>query len=197
MGTHGRRGFQRLVLGSVTARVVRRAACSVLTVSDPGAAPDFRRILCPLDLSPSSETTFRYARSVARRTQGRIEVLHVVEGLPEQGNERYALPFEVEGYRRVRIAEAETALQAWLASQAPDGVATQVALPGVARNEIQRWVEERGTSLVVMGIHGRNPLSPFLFGATAWDIIHLAPCPVLTVRGEALPSHENASLARP
>jgi len=59
MGTHGRRGFKRLLLGSVTEAVLREAPCPVLTVPADARAPlpeagTFKRILCPIDFSPSA-----------------------------------------------------------------------------------------------------------------------------------------------
>ena len=86
MGTHGRSGFERLLLGSVTEKVLRKAACPVLSV--PRRAPDvvptpsfgdrsgrpeqsrgapvlFRKIVCPVDFSDSSTEALQYALSLA------------------------------------------------------------------------------------------------------------------------------------
>lgn len=71
VGTHGRSGFQRLFLGSVTEKVIRKATCPALVV--PPRAPDvpagspiqFRRILCAVDLSESSLDALAYAINMA------------------------------------------------------------------------------------------------------------------------------------
>ena len=83
IGTHGRSGFERLMLGSVAEKVLRKAACPVLTV--PAHAPDavpreagsVRRILCPVDFSSSSEDALEYAlASLAQEAHARLTVLH-------------------------------------------------------------------------------------------------------------------------
>jgi nucleotide-binding universal stress UspA family protein len=69
LGTHGRSGFEHLLLGSVTEKVLRRAHCPVLTVGNvpphPRKGPLFRRILCAADLTPASEHTLDMALSLA------------------------------------------------------------------------------------------------------------------------------------
>jgi nucleotide-binding universal stress UspA family protein len=84
MGTHGRRGFSRQLLGSVTEAVLRHVACPVLTV--PPAAPDriegtvaFKKILCPIDYSSSALKALRYALDLARQAGGCVTALHALE----------------------------------------------------------------------------------------------------------------------
>jgi nucleotide-binding universal stress UspA family protein len=76
MGTHGRTGFERLVLGSVAEKVLRRAACPVLTVppraAERPAETMFQRVLCPVDFSPSSESALEFALSLTARTGGSL-----------------------------------------------------------------------------------------------------------------------------
>ena len=88
MGTHGRQGFDRLVLGSTTDRVVRRAACPVLVVSDSShnalaTGPDGRhrlsRILYCTDFSNNSERARGYAMSLAAEYGAELVLLHVAE----------------------------------------------------------------------------------------------------------------------
>ena len=64
MGTHGRRGFERFVLGSVTERVLRRSPCPVLAVppAGRGAAATFRTVVCAVDFGPASMRAVAYAR---------------------------------------------------------------------------------------------------------------------------------------
>ena len=85
IGTHGRSGFERLVLGSVAEKVLRKASCPVMTVPKrlPDAMPTgpvvYNRILCPVDFSESSLHALKYAISMAKEADGRLTVLHVVE----------------------------------------------------------------------------------------------------------------------
>ena len=89
MGTHGRSGFQRLVLGSVADKVLRTASQPVLTVPpgalDPmlsGTGP-FKRILCATDFSECSKAALQYAASLAETARAKLTAVHVVE-LPTQ-----------------------------------------------------------------------------------------------------------------
>ena len=89
MGTHGRSGFERLVLGSVTEKVLRKAACPVLSVprnvGDVVPAPPvlFTRILCAVDFSDCSINALNHAMSLGQEADARLTVLHVIELPPE------------------------------------------------------------------------------------------------------------------
>src|SRR3990170_6375794 len=74
MGTHGRGGFDRLVLGSVTEKVVRSTDVPVLTVPPHSRAPDaglYHTILCPVDFSDASTLALEYALSLAKEADAR------------------------------------------------------------------------------------------------------------------------------
>ncbi len=82
LGSHGRSGFERLVLGSVTEKVLRNAVCPVLTVpprAETAAKLPFRRILCPVDFSVPSLAALQTAFSMAEEADARLIVLHVVD----------------------------------------------------------------------------------------------------------------------
>ena len=106
IGTHGRSGFDRLMLGSVTERILRRVRCPVLTVprrhGSDWVYPKrlFTRILCATDFSASSRKALSFADSIAERANAELTVIHVVElmptfepaviGLPDEKNYRVA-----------------------------------------------------------------------------------------------------------
>lgn len=72
MGTHGRGGFERLVLGSVAEKVLRKAKCPVMTVPPPAVGTSklpFVHLLCPVDFSDSSIAALRFARSRWHRSR--------------------------------------------------------------------------------------------------------------------------------
>ncbi|HSD67224.1 MAG TPA: universal stress protein, partial [Vicinamibacteria bacterium] len=85
MGTHGRAGFERWALGSVTEKVLRKAPCPVLTVPppaeglDPSRAVLFRTIVCPVDFSDASLAALRLALRIAEESAAEITVLHAIE----------------------------------------------------------------------------------------------------------------------
>src|SRR5687767_6480194 len=92
LGTHGRTGFERLMLGSVTEKVVRRASCPVLTVPRGAGGPEqplFGRILCGADFSEAAGRAVQYALSLAQEAKGHLTVLHVLEWMPDEWFARY------------------------------------------------------------------------------------------------------------
>ena len=117
MGTHGRRGFKRLLLGSVTETVLREAPCPVLTVPSSAneassEAVTFKRILCPIDFSPSALQALGFALDLARQADGRVTLMHVVEWLAEEEPQALA-HFNVPEYRRYLAADAGDRLRPW------------------------------------------------------------------------------------
>jgi nucleotide-binding universal stress UspA family protein len=188
LGTHGRSGFERLVLGSVAEKVLRRAACPVLTVP-PAAAhapatprPPYRRILCPVDFSTTSEQALRYALSLAEEAKARLMVLHVLEWFPEQEIREHR-HFDVPEYRRFLEEDARRRLSEAVPAEARAWceLVERVAC-GKPYREILRVAGEEGSDLIVLGVQGRGAMEVLLFGSTANHVVRQASCPVLTVR---------------
>jgi nucleotide-binding universal stress UspA family protein len=188
LGTHGRSGFERFVLGSVTEKVLRRAPCAVLTVppaAAPAAAtprPPYRRILCPVDFSTVSEQALRYALSLAEEAKARLTVLHVLEWFPEQEIREHR-HFNVPEYRRFLEEDARRRLSEAVPAEArPWCELVERVACGKAYQEILRIAGEEGSDLIVLGVQGRGALDVLLFGSTANHVVRQAACPVLTVR---------------
>jgi nucleotide-binding universal stress UspA family protein len=190
MGTHGASGFERLVLGSVTEKVLRKSPCPVMVV--PRRAPDvapvpplFKRILCAVDFSDCSMRALKYATSLAQEADGCLVVAHVfeLEGVMP-GNWRDALT--PESIRKELIA-LEQERRDKLLHAVPDSVNTYCAVEtvmasGTPYREILRLAEEKKSELIVIGIHGRNAADLTFFGSTTNHVVRQATCPVLTVR---------------
>jgi nucleotide-binding universal stress UspA family protein len=92
MGTHGRRGFGRLALGSTIDRAISNVCSPVLVVSNPahkvlttgpGGKPRLSRVLYCTDISINSERVLQYAISLAAECGGELTMFHVVEGAPD------------------------------------------------------------------------------------------------------------------
>jgi nucleotide-binding universal stress UspA family protein len=190
MGTHGASGFERLMLGSVTEKVLRKAPCPVLTV--PRQTPDvmevpplFRRILCPIDFSDCSMRALKYATSLAQEADSTLTVAHVFElegSLPADWREALT-PRSI----RAELVAIEDDRREKLAHAVPDAARTYctvetVMAAGTPYREILRLAAEKQSDLVVIGIHGRNAADLLFFGSTANQIVRHAACPVLTVR---------------
>jgi nucleotide-binding universal stress UspA family protein len=200
MGTHGRRGFDRWAVGSVTEKVLRRSACPVLAirlgadVPIPAGVAPFKRIVCGLDFSKVSREALDYALALAEEADAQLTLVHVVEWqhatdallAPEAGGPNYQ-----EYVERIARQEIDKAVPAaardWCRLE-------KLVVAGKAHAEILRIAEERKAQLIVLGIHGASALNVMLFGSTARHVVRDAPCPVLTVRsswaGEGRNAHD-------
>jgi nucleotide-binding universal stress UspA family protein len=191
MGTHGASGFQHLVLGSVTEKVLRRARCPVLTVPPRlhgAAALPFQRILCPIDFSDSSLSALEWAWSLAEESGAAVSLLHVIEW---PWDEPPAPPFDkLPGHEARQLLEFRSAAEAssrqQLQSLVPDNLRDRcpsepLVRHGKAHREILAAAEGHA-DLIVMGVHGRNVVDLALFGSTTNQVVRGASCPVLTVR---------------
>jgi nucleotide-binding universal stress UspA family protein len=190
MGTHGRSGFQRLVLGSVAAKVLRTALPPVMTVGLPEGASheapsSFTRILCGIDFSECSVAALKYAVALAEGTAARITALNVVEWLPSGYDPLGGPSIDLTSYSAALERAGRERLHSVVTTCTREGVTIEeVVTTGKAHHEMLRLAAEQGTELIVLGIHGRTMIDRMLFGSTAEPVVRRATCPVLTVRPE-------------
>ena len=190
LGTHGRSGLERLFLGSVTEKVIRKATCPTLVVppraSDvpPDAPVRFRRILCPIDFAESSLSALAYALNLAEEADAHLTLLHVIEMPPELREHPLAPNFDVDRIHAAAEADARRRLRDLVPDQARTycTVETDVVEGRAYRRVLQRAAEEEA-DLIVMGVHGRGAVDLLVFGSTTHHVIRAAACPVLIVRG--------------
>lgn len=188
LGTHGRSGFERLLLGSVTERLLRVSTCPVLTV--PRAAADavpvapglFKRILCPTDFSPSSQKAMTWALAIAQESDAELFVLHVFE---------LTASTEYEGFPRSTLAAYRDEYEGWCSERLRDAVPQsartwctvhELRATGAAHREILHAAERHHCDLIVMGVGGGRGLGDRVFGSTTQHVVRAAACPVLTTR---------------
>jgi len=182
MGTHGRSGFDRALLGSVTEKILRKAECAVMTVppADRTATPAHSRrtIVCAVDFSPLSDKAVDYAMSLAQELQARLLLIHTIEWPQERSmsssEEREIDTLRVTARRKLRALVPDEA-RAWCETE-------EAVTLGRAHEEIVRMARERDADLIVLGVHGRSALNLTLFGSTANQVVRHATCPVVTVR---------------
>lgn len=186
IGTHGRGGFERWVLGSVTEKVLRKAPCPVLTVSGHGSAPApaaLKSILCPVDFSEASLRALEYAFSLAQETDARLTLLHVVRELPAASD---PASFDVSGYRARVLEEARRRLHGLVPAGVRDWCTPEERVAtGKPHREIVGAAQAQAAGLIVMGVHGRGVVDLALFGSTTHQVVRAADCPVLTIRTAA------------
>ena len=185
MGTHGRGGFQRLVLGSVTEKVIRRARCPVLTVPHgANRIPDrpFRTILCATDLSKPSADGVQYAQWLADKTGATLVLAHVIEFWPFVET---SVPISMESFRERLHADARKELTR-LVGLGPASARTEVVVvEGRPKRDVLAMATDRDVDLIVIGVAGRGAVDLAVLGSTTHHIIRSAACPVLTVRHTA------------
>ena len=180
MGTHGRQGLDRLAMGSVTERVVRRTRGPVLVVRKPSHdfvthdrnrdPVELHSILSCTDFSDASAAAMKYSLSLAMEYNAELTLLHVLEGMPDSTD------FENQ------VAQATQKIQTLVPREAYNwcSIKTVVRL-GKPYQEIIQLALEARIDLVTMGVRGRNILDVTLFGSTTHRVIQLGSCPVLIV----------------
>jgi nucleotide-binding universal stress UspA family protein len=189
IGTHGRSGFERLLLGSVAEKILRKASCPVLVVPrhaaavPPGDSAPFTEIVCAIDFSASSARALAYALDVAQEADARMTLLHVIEMPPELRALPRAEGIDVPAVRAAAEADCLQRLRAAVPESAHTycAIHTEV-IEGNPAREIVRMAEQRGADLIVMGVQGRSAVDMLIFGSKTHAVLHHAPCPVLTVR---------------
>jgi nucleotide-binding universal stress UspA family protein len=179
MGTHGRRGFERLVMGSVTERMMRHCPMPLLIVGPVNkgsvSPPNIRRILLTTDFSEGTPDAVAFALSIAQECQAKLTLLHVLHDVAA----------DIAGkYRDPLVRGIETQLQKLVPESALDwcDVETRVE-EGLPFKVIPAFVKSGAFDLLVMNIHGKNMLDRALIGSTAERTLRTAAeiCPVLLI----------------
>jgi len=163
MGRHGYTGLTRLLMGSVTARVIGHSPVNVLVV--PGEVPlSFKRLLIASDGSVFSETAWTEALLLAK-TMG-SDLIGVTVATSDRD-----IPVAT---KVVRSLEAAAATQ---------GITLDTMVPmGRPEEGIVKAADFKGASLIIVGSHGRTGLKRLLMGSVAERVIGDAKCPVLVVK---------------
>ena len=180
MGTHGRGGWDRAILGSTTDYVLRRAPCPVLTVG-PHAEPFARGpVLAAVAFGDDEANVIEAAAGFAHAAGVRLVALHVVE--PVVLPAPYAMEFAPMSLDTL-VLDARDALNKRLRERVTLPVASEaVVRSGAAEPEVLALAEEIGAGLIVQGTHGRGSIGRALLGSVADGVVRRAPCPVLTIR---------------
>lgn len=176
VGTHGRAGASKILMGSVAERIFRQAICPVLTIGpnvsgEPGSIADLHTILYPTDFSPESLAALPYAVSLAQENQSRLYLFHVTPT---------PVPDFVSDSLMLR-------LRALIPSEAKLWCDPKTFVDsGDPAEKVLDLAEELAVDLVVLGTKHVSRFAgtrTHLGMATAYKIARQAICPVLSVRG--------------
>ncbi|HKS72531.1 MAG TPA: universal stress protein [Terriglobales bacterium] len=177
LGTHGRRGLRKLVLGSVAEEMFRLAACPVLTVGPKasGVRPEslqLKQIVYPMELTSNLVKTASYAVSIAKEYGSQLTFVNVIEEPSMSGDERAWINAAALHWFEDKVApELELGEKIQFVQKFGDPAAA-----------ILRCAEEVSADLIVMNVHGSHPILAGRAPSVAHHVVAEAYCPVLTVR---------------
>ena len=187
LGTHGRTGFERLVLGSVTEKLLRKVRCPVLTV--PAAAPAavpvapavFTRIVCGTDFSEASLRALEWALSLAQEADASLTLVHAldfsgfpgVDGMPVLPQDDYRLSYERWAAERMKAIVPQAVREYCRIDE--------IVATGRPHQQLLQIAAERESDLIVLGSAGHGPIERAFIGSTVQHVVRAARCPVLTV----------------
>ena len=200
IGTHGRRGWRRGVLGSVAETVTRRAPCPVLTVRplDAPGEGDWppRRVLLAADIDPYQaavpSVSARWAAQLARVYHA---PLHIVAVTHQGRGAMSSTDGAAEERDQMRTA-LRTLADALRDDAEADLEVTVTVRTGRTADAICATAEEVRTHLLVVGTHGRDGVDRALLGSVAEALVRTAPCPVLVARDGVAAPEQRGDTAR-
>ena len=188
--THGRSGLKRLILGSVTERLMRILPCPLMIIRGPAEAsesrPDkmlsFDRIMVGCDFSADSQAAVEYGLSLAQEFESELHLVHVIEPPVYVDLDHAAVDIGL-GDPRTFEDRLQKNLRDLIPSDAYDWCAPQFVLPnGQSYDELTRYAENLAVNLIVLGARGYSLVEKLFVGSTTDRVARRAPCPVLSVR---------------
>ena len=181
MGTHGRRGFKRWLLGSVAEEIIRAATCPVITIKEHwvGDMSQVNTILAPLDFSEASRPAVRQALAMAKIFSARVHLLHVIQEPFLQDVYGSAYPGANE-YRAETETRARAIMNAMLDEENAKVEANVVVTTGHPAKEIVRYADESNADLVLMAHKGHSSLPDRILGSVTEHVSRAAHAPVYT-----------------
>ncbi|KYH24148.1 universal stress protein [Halalkalicoccus paucihalophilus] len=188
MGTRGHTGLDRVLLGSVTTRIIRTVDIPVLSVkpkltealSESVKRGGFENILIPTDGSKPAREAVTHALDLARTYDATLHALYVVD----RGAYASRPGWTWDELQQVLEQNGETIVEDVQSRAAADGVSVAAEITyGVPHQAIGEYCDQHGIDLVVMGTHGRSGLSRRLIGSVTERVLRKSAEPVLTIRG--------------
>ena len=187
--SHGRAGLKRLILGSVTERLMRTLPCPLLVVRSPergfvmpaDQAITFKRILVGCDFSQNSSLAFQYGLSLAQEFQADLHLVHVVQPplydyLKKPGEPKQDLQRDLGARIKSRLADmVPEEAQTWCKP-------VTVVLAGQPHEEITKYAMVNDIDLIVLGVRGHSLVESLFVGSTTDRVMRRATCPVLSVQ---------------
>jgi nucleotide-binding universal stress UspA family protein len=187
--TRGRSGLKRLILGSVTERLMRTLRCPLLVVHSPDKEfiskddheVNINRILVGCDFSPDSSLAFEYGLSLAQEFESELHLAHVIESAAYQELQKTDTPIETEIQQEIHGRLIQK-LQDMVPEEARNWCKPQTSLiEGRSYEELVKYAEQHDIGMIVLGARGLGLVKSLLLGSTTDRVIRRAPCPILSV----------------
>jgi nucleotide-binding universal stress UspA family protein len=180
LGTYGRKGLNRLLMGSVTSQVILNAPCDVLVVKKPCSkcSGSYHSLLVPFDGSEQSKKALSRACELAKVDAAEVSVLYVIPRYEEMMDF-----FKTDAIKKSLFQEAEKIVET--AKSLAAGLGMEIKAVVQEGNAADKIVEIAGTmkhDLIVAGTHGWRGVNKALLGSTAERVIAYANCPILIVK---------------
>ncbi len=189
MGRRGRTGLKRLMMGSVTARVIGHAPCDVLVVPKD-AQLHFKNIVVATDGSKYSASAASRAIGLAKRNGADLTVIAVVPSELLTPTDMDFTLTQREHIAEQEMHEAEKNAKAVKDVAQKEGVPVKAfVLSGKPPEAIVETAREKNAGLIVVGSHGRAGVERLLMGSVAERVIVLSECPVLVVKADSQSVH--------
>lgn len=183
VGSHGRGGFARLLLGSSSAALAAHATVPVVVTrgTDPGEAWRAAPVVVGVDGSAVSEAAIEFAFQAASRRDHGLVVVHAWAQPDAFVDEAYAVLAEAETRQlEGRLALAES-LAGWR-DKYPDVEVTEVVVDGHPVKALLAQAQEHQAGLLVVGSRGRGGFSGLRLGSVSRGVLHHGTVPVAVVR---------------
>ena len=187
--THGRSGLKRLILGSVTERLMRTLHCPLLIVRGPKhdlnilseQGLKFNKILVGCDFSEDSALAFQHGLSLAQEFQSELHLVHVMEPpiyldmfkTSVEYGEELQLDLQTQIKNKLKNMVPKEAFN-WCTPQT-------VLLDGPSHEELIRYAKNNKIDLIVLGVRGQRIVERLFIGSTTDRVVRQTPCPVLSV----------------
>jgi len=187
--TRGRSGLKRLILGSVTERLMRVLSCPLLVVHSPehefvnpvSQKIRLEKILVGCDFSPDSDLAFQQALSLAQEFEADLHLVHIIE--PTASSELLkpdkALSDEIKQGLHQRLTQK---LLAMIPEDARNRCTPQIRiLEGQPYEALAQYAKTHAIDMIVLGVRGHGLVKTLFLGSTTDRVVRQASCPVLSV----------------
>jgi len=175
MSSHGRTGFSRFLLGSVSEKVLRLSKIPVMIVENESDVGEFKNILVTTDFSDNASGAFPYAVKLAQKTGGTIDLLHVLSFDQFDDDEKDL------SLRKIREDRLKILVKEHF-QPISDRVNSKVIITqGSPHEAIFEHVNENNYNLVVMATVGRTGINYLMMGSTTANVVRHVKSAVLSV----------------